>query len=342
MKHLLLLHFFLLSVASAQEPTPEQVAIMQQEMACADGDKSTKILMIEEVPSSTSSPDKVLAGVKIILKPYSGEMKEFITDSNGQSDKISLMLCDTLIISKTGYFTITLDSGDIFEPEDIPLKTVRLQVDSTSSANSTLSNDETSNQSEILTQQNIPVNIETGYKGFLWGSSIESNISNNFSPIISSNNKSLKKSFSGKLGIDSVLVTYAFADSGFWKVEIDFVIIQDKIEEQISNFRRLEKNISAVYGVPKMINQKESGVSSVFSDLLNQKFSRAFYRSSWDANPINIELYLNGNVLLPSTDLSLFSGNFSILKLVYYNPDYMHSSEKLPEVEIIPSIFDIY
>ena len=42
MKHLLLLHFFLLSVASAQEPTPEQVAIMQQEMACADGDYSTK------------------------------------------------------------------------------------------------------------------------------------------------------------------------------------------------------------------------------------------------------------------------------------------------------------
>ena len=54
------------------------------------------------------------------------------------------------------------------------------------------------------------------------------------------------------------------------------------------------------------------------------------------------KLYLNGNVLLPSTNLSLFSGNFSILKLVYYNPDYMHSSEKLPEAEIIPSIFDIY
>ena len=141
MKHLLLLHFFLLSVASAQEPTPEQVAIMQQEMACADGDKSTKILVIEEVPSSTSSPEKVLAGVKIILKPYSGEIKEFITDSNGQTDKIPLMFCDTLIISKSGYSTITLDSGDIFEPEDIPLKTVRLQVDSTSSANSILSND---------------------------------------------------------------------------------------------------------------------------------------------------------------------------------------------------------
>ena len=342
MKHLLLLHFFLLSVASAQEPTPEQVAIMQQEMACADGDKSTKILVIEEVPSSTSSPDKVLAGVKIILKDYYGEIKEFTTDSNGQSDKIPLMLCDTLIISKSGYSTITLDSGDIFGSEDIPLKTVRLQVDSTSSANSILSNDETSNQSEIVTQQNIPVNIETGYKGFLWGTSIESNISNNFTPLQLSSSDSLNKTFSGKLGIDSVLISYAFADSGFWKVEIDFIIPQNNIEKQISNFRRLEKNISAVYGVPKMVNQKESGVSSAFSDHLNQKFSRAFYRSSWDVNPAIIELYLNGNVLLPNSDLSLFSGNFSVLKLVYYNPDYMHSSQKLPAKEVIPSIFDIY
>ena len=342
MKHLLLLHFFLLSVASAQEPTPEQVAAMQEEMACADGDNSTKILVVEEVPSSISSSDKALAGVKIILKPYSGEIKEFITDSNGQSDKISLMLCDTLIISKSGYSTITLNSKYLFEPEDIPLKTVRLQVDSTSSPNSILSNDETSNQGEMATQKNIPVNIETGYKGFLWGSSFESNISNNFSPIKASNSKFIKKSFSGKLGIDSVLVTYAFADSGFWKVEIDFVITQKNIDEQIGNFRRLEKNISAVYGSPKMLNQKESGVSSAFSNHLNQQFARAFYRSSWDVNPVIIELYLNSNVLLPNTDLPLFSGNFSILKLVYYNPDYMHSSQKLPEQELIPSIFDIY
>ena len=91
-----------------------------------------------------------------------------------------------------------------------------------------------------------------------------------------------------------------------------------------------------------MVNQKESGVSSAFSDHLNQKFSRAFYRSSWDVNPAIIELYLNGNVLLPNSDLSLFSGNFSVLKLVYYNPDYMHSSQKLPAKEVIPSIFDIY
>ena len=185
------------------------------------------------------------------------------------------------------------------------------------------------------------LSIENGYKGYPWGSSSNSSIKSTFTSI-STDSSNFNKIFVGKLGLDSVMVTYAFADSGFWKVEIDFIITQNNIDEQIANFRRLEKNISAVYGSPKMLNQKESGVSAAFSDHLNQQFARAFYRSSWDANPVIIELYLNSNVLLPNTDLPLFSGNFSILKLVYYNPDYMHSSQKLPEKEVIPSIFDIY
>ena len=185
------------------------------------------------------------------------------------------------------------------------------------------------------------LSIENGYKGFPWGSSPNLSINTSFTSL-STDTSDLNKIFTGKLGLDSVVVSYAFADSGFWKVEIDFVITQSNIDEQISSFRRLEKNISAVYGSPKMLNQKESGVSAAFSDHLNQQFARAFYRSNWDANPVIIELYLNGNVLLPNTDLPLFSGNFSILKLVYYNPDYMHLSQNLPEKEIIPSIFDIY
>ena len=55
-----------------------------------------------------------------------------------------------------------------------------------------------------------------------------------------------------------------------------------------------------------------------------------------------IELLLNASILKPESDLSIFSGNFSLLKLVYYNPDYMHSSKTEPEPEVLPSIFDIY
>ena len=108
------------------------------------------------------------------------------------------------------------------------------------------------------------------------------------------------------------------------------------------HFLRHEKNISEVYGPPSKINQKESGVSSVYSNTLDQKFSNAFYRSTWTANPAVIELYLNSSILMPKTDLSIFSGNNSVLKLVYYNPDYMHSSKPTPEPQSLPSIFDIY
>ena len=342
MKHLFSLLFFLSAFARTQEPTPAQVDLMQEEMSCSDGDYSTNILVVEENSGSSGSSNNPLVGAKILLKPYSGKMKEFTSDLKGDSGLIPLMLCDTVIVSKNGYSTLTFISGELFPREDLPLWTIRLPIDSSSSTNTSLTNDDTFNNTENLSKENVPVDIESGYKGFLWGMPVESNISNNFTLLQSVNSQSSQKSFSGNLGIDSVLVTYAFADSGFWKVEIDFITDQKNLDSQISHFRRLEKNISAVYGPPANINQKESGVSSVFSDQLNQKFSRALYRSSWDANPVIIELYLNGNVLLPKTDLVLFSGNFSILKLVYYNPDYMHSSHELPNKEILPSIFDIY
>ena len=205
--------------------------------------------------------------------------------------------------------------------------------------------DTTNSETSVFPQSNIdpvPSGLETGYKGFRWGTESESDIISSFSPLSNVDSTSLNRLFTGKLGTDSVMVTYAFADSGFWKVEIDFIVKQNNLDAQISDFRRLEKNISAVYGPPKSINQKESGVSSSYSNNLDQRFSRAIYRSMWTATPAVIELYLNGVVLLPTTELPVFSGNFSILKLVYYNPDFMHSSQPAPVPEKIPSIFDIY
>ena len=95
-------------------------------------------------------------------------------------------------------------------------------------------------------------------------------------------------------------------------------------------------------GLHQKINHKESGVSGAYSNLLDQKFSRAFYRSTWNPNPAMIELYLNSSVLMPKSDLSIFSANYTVLKLVYYNPDFMHSSKPAPVIEQLPSIFEIY
>jgi len=190
--------------------------------------------------------------------------------------------------------------------------------------------------------QQVPSGLDAGYKGLSWGSPIDSQIPTSFSELASGDSLAYYKSYVGTLGTDSAMVSYFFADSGFWKVEIDIIISPNNVEKQIADYRRLEKNISEVYGPPKKMNQQESGPSGSYSSTLEQKFSRAFYRSTWSVTPAIIELLLNASVLLPATELPIFSGNFSVLKLVYYNPDYMHSSQPLPKPEAIPSIFDIY
>ena len=188
----------------------------------------------------------------------------------------------------------------------------------------------------------IPLTLDAGYKGFLWGSEHNKKIFTNFLHLNEKDTLSNYKSFSGRLGPDSVVVHYFFADSGFWKVELDFYLDHESVDSHVKHFLRHEKNISEVYGPPSKINQKESGVSSAYSNTLDQKFSNAFYRSTWKANPAIIELYLNSSILMPKTDLSIFSGNYSVLKLVYYNPDYMHSSAPVSEPQALPSIFEIY
>ena len=188
----------------------------------------------------------------------------------------------------------------------------------------------------------IPLTLDVGYKGFLWGSGQSKKIFTSFTHINENDTLSNYKSYSGRLGPDSVMVHYFFADSGFWKVELDFYLEHESVDDHVKHFLRHEKNISEVYGPPSKINQKESGVSSAYSNTLDQKFSNAFYRSTWKANPAIIELYLNSSILMPKTDLSIFSGNYSVLKLVYYNPDFMHSSEPSPEPQSLPSIFELY
>ena len=188
----------------------------------------------------------------------------------------------------------------------------------------------------------IPLTLDAGYKGFLWGSTPNDKIYTNFSLLGTIDSLSKHKSFVGRLGPDSATVHYFFADSGFWKVEIDFQLKHMTVDKHIQDFLRHEKNISEVYGPPSKIKHKESGVSSAYSNNLDQKFSNAFYRSTWMANPAVIELYLNSSILMPKSDLSIFSGNYSTLKLVYYNPDYMHSSEPMPKPVALPSIFEIY
>ena len=89
-------------------------------------------------------------------------------------------------------------------------------------------------------------------------------------------------------------------------------------------------------------NLKEIFQTNTYSDIFDQKYSTAFYRSKWNIAPAVVELYLNASILQPLTDLPIFSDNYKVLKLVYYNPDYMYSSSPAPPSEELPSIFEIY
>lgn len=187
----------------------------------------------------------------------------------------------------------------------------------------------------------LPMDLAFGYKGFAWGSPVGTLPKTGLTPVKMPGD-TVNLRYSGKLGIDSVQVVYFFSDSGFWKVEIDFIPPGDDIVGQVKLFKRLEKNISEVYGPTRSLTQVQSGPGSSYSDYLNPKFSRAFYRSTWSSTPIQIELLLNGLVLLPVSELPIYSGNLSVLKLVYYNPDFMYMSSSVPKPEPLPSIFDIY
>ena len=112
------------------------------------------------------------------------------------------------------------------------------------------------NSASDTTVQDVPSGLETGYKGFAWGSLSGSQIPTSLTATPNEDTLAVHQSFTGSLGQDSVRVTYAFADSGFWKVEIDIIITQNDIEGKIADFRRLEKNISEVYGPPQKNESK--------------------------------------------------------------------------------------
>ena len=189
---------------------------------------------------------------------------------------------------------------------------------------------------------NLDLGLDFGYKGYKWGSSISTlpGLDNFTDAQTSADQKSVK--LVGVLGLDSVVVNYVYSDSGFWKVEIDYKLNNNDIDEQIDKFIRLEKNISEVYGNPFSTEQTVNGPSSSYSNILHIKYSRSFYRSSWNVTPVRILLILNGIIQQPQTENSILEDELSILKLVYYNPDYMQSAEDQVENQKLPSIYDIY
>ena len=186
-----------------------------------------------------------------------------------------------------------------------------------------------------------PMDLDYGYKGFMWGASLGAvpNLLYMSEPVFIRDSTALK--MSGFLGQEAVVIEYVFSDSGFWKVEIQYSLDPSDYESHLELFTQVERSLSEVYGFPQTTDRIESGAMGVH-DIVNIGFERAFYFSSWNVSPVKISLLLNSIVQVPKNDLNIFGDDMSIMKLVYYNPDYMIMAEEIIVEEPPPSIFDIY
>ena len=187
-----------------------------------------------------------------------------------------------------------------------------------------------------------PMDLDYGYKGFMWGAPVGAipNLQYMGEPVFIRDSTALQ--MSGFLGQEAVIIEYVFSDSGFWKVEIQYSMDPSDYESHLELFTQVERSLSEVYGFPQTTDRIESGAMGVH-DIINIGFERAFYFSSWNVSPVKISLLLNSIVQVPKNDdLNIFGDDMSIMKLVYYNPDYMIMAEEIIVVQPPPSIFEIY
>ena len=183
-----------------------------------------------------------------------------------------------------------------------------------------------------------------GYKGMLWGSPIKPPNSNSNDTTETVNNNNFQ-SIVGLLGKDSVNYSYYFSDSGFWKVVIDFLAIEETIglENHINEFHRIEMELTKKYGSPIRTSQNEMGTDREYFFSKFPKLSRAYFRSSWLYNSISIELLLEAVVPQNSENIPVFTQTSKYLRLYYYNPKFYNSVNNdsiiVPEDE---SLSDVY
>ncbi len=198
---------------------------------------------------------------------------------------------------------------------------------------------------DLSPPDSIPVEwlgLEYGYKGYAWGSGNSQLPQYTYMESYSYNADSTQLVMKGELGEHNVTMVYSYSDSGFWKVEIDYMIDQSDLDKQIDQFYAIEKSLFEVYHKPKSTNQVISGPKSGIRALDKLTYERAYLHTSWKEIPCQIELILLGAVQSPKTDLSIISAPTSFLRLIYYNPDYMINPMLDMEPEQLPSIFDLY
>jgi len=185
--------------------------------------------------------------------------------------------------------------------------------------------------------------LDFGYKGYQWGTPSKTVWPNlPYMEKARFNGDTTAILISGLLeGLKAELL-YAFSDSGFWKVEIDYNLQDLSIDDQIELFSTVEKNLASIYGSPKTTSQSLRGPHSNKSGFPLVKYNRAYYHSSWSPTPCKVELILYSLVQTAPQDLKIIDQGTGFFKLVYFNPDYMILNANEAQPEKLPTIFELY
>lgn len=196
---------------------------------------------------------------------------------------------------------------------------------------------------EMLAVTDSTAGLDYGYKGYPWGTPNKTmwpRLKYMGAPEFTSDSTIIH--VSGLLEGVPAKVFYAFSDSGFWKVEIDYDIAGLAVEDQVKLFTTVEKNLAENYGKIKSTSRNLSGPHSNRSGFPVVKFKRAYYHSSWSPSPCKIELVLFSLNQTEPEDLKIINMRTGFLRLVYYNPDFMVVGTDEPAAEKLPTIFELY
>ncbi len=187
----------------------------------------------------------------------------------------------------------------------------------------------------------LNLSLDYGYKGYAWGS--DRSLFPPAKPITSIiySRDSSSVSFWTTLGPDTVMLSYFYSDSGFWKAEVSFPLNPFDQEAQDKKFREIAIILDQIYGNPTSSSLSITGPQTTSSNPLDMDYARMFQHKSWQFMPCQIELLLISFVQDTETSYPVISGTSQLI-LVYYNPDYMVKVQPAKAVNKGPTIFDLY
>ncbi len=252
--------------------------------------------------------------------------KAVVQDSFEQDSLVTPMMSqdpDTSLHGILDTNLIVVDSSDIGVTDSVATFREALSMESSSPA------------------EPLDLSLDYGYKGYPWGvqrSSIPP-VTSWMSPLYSRDSSSV--SYWSTLGPDTVLMSYFYSDSGFWKVEISFPLDPFDQDSHDKKFKDLSQILDQLYGNPTSSSFSVSGPMTTSSNPLDMDYSKMYQHRSWQSMPCQIELLLISYVQDTETIFPVLSGT-SQLVLAYYNPDYMIRVKPSQPVDNGPSIFDLY